>query len=307
MADLVASAPNLTDFSVSVDATLCSLQTLAGGGIGQLPPLGWTEMKPTLPLDCRFGEPCSFMLELVIGGDYVPLRSIGADFEVHMSNYPAQLNDQIVGIGHLISNSSEHWSGTFNNDEAGRRRAQVQATEENAEELSEGREGGAEEIGAAIVGEVGHMDNHIESLNLTRTIIMDDNDDGTVQVTIPASWFSQSGRYDFRIFGTTNYCAVNCSLAENNCACPSGEDCMVKLPPGSCSGDSRCDCSAHTPQLLEFYDKSLWFINMHPIICHDPLARQLVGRRRHLSCAKANTDWCIRREGAHTCCRAGRG
>eukprot|EP01046_Picozoa_sp_COSAG06_P029965 COSAG06_NODE_2819_length_6234_cov_2.814996_1_plen_1898_part_00 len=260
VADLLKTAPKLYDFSVSVDNTLASMQLRSGGGIGPLPDIGWSDMRPTLPLDCRFGQDCGFSLELVVGGtgDYVPLRSVGVDFEVHLSNSPVDLNDQIIGIGHLISNSLEHWSGNFNEAEAGRRR--MQTAHDSAAEMPAVEEIEQAEMENLFTGKVGHFGSHLASLNLTRTIIMEDPDDGTVNVVIPADWFHQSGRYPFRIFGTTNYCAVNDSGT------------MITLPPGSCDSDDRCDCSAHERQLLEFYDKSLWFINMHPIICHDPRA-----------------------------------
>ena len=261
VAQMLSTAPELNDFSVTVDNTLATSIARGGGEIGPLPDIGWTEMKPTLPLDCRFGEPCAFSLELVIGIDYVPLRSMGVDFEIHMTNSPVNLNDQIIEIGHLISNTSEHWSGTFNPAEAGRRRrAQAPATTENAEELSGGEEGNAEGIGSVLTGEIGHLANHLDGLNLNRTLFMTDTDDGWVHAVLPADWFPQTGRYNFRIFGKTNYCQVNESGV------------MSVLPPGSCATDVRCDCDAHQQTLLEFYDKSLWFVNMHPIVCHDTLA-----------------------------------
>ena len=260
VAALFASATYLQDFSVTVDTTLAFMQARAGISNGPLPDIGWTAMHPKLPVDCRFGEQCGFEFTIVVGLDYVPQRSMGIEFEVRMSDSPTDLNDQIISIGHHITNSTGAWSSVVY-DQQGRRRAQ-QADEaddlaqqtEQAEDLDEGG------IEGMLTGETRHMANHSDSLNLTRKVNMVDSDDGYISVTFPADWFHKTGKHDFRVFGTINYCVAN----------ESGK--IVSLPSGSCQTDARCDCSAHVPQLIELYDKSLWFVNMHPIRCSDPLA-----------------------------------
>jgi hypothetical protein len=272
VAQLIASAPKLIDFSIEVDSTTAAVLNRGGGVTGPIPDLGWSPLHPKLPLDCRFGELCAFELLLIIGLDYFPMRSIGVDFVVHMSASPKELNDQIVGINHLISaqqrnGSSHQWDGT--NWHAadyqalvnqGRRRAQQATGDQPQEDLS-----GMGEIDVGdptSAGATGHLGEHVESLNLTLQVLMHDSDDGTMGVVIPPDWFTQTGTYDFRIYATTNYCVANTSGV------------LETLPPGSCVSDPRCAgrCDHHKPQLYELYDKSLWFINMHPIVCHDALA-----------------------------------
>ena len=140
------------------------------------------------------------MLEIVVGIDYVPLRSVGVDFEVHMSNTPADLNDQIIGIGHLISNSSEHWSARsiMRKQDAGVFNAKM-ATPSSADEVD------ADELADAITGRVGHFGDHVDALNLTRTILMDDPDDGTVNVVVPSTGFIRLVAMTFLVFVKPSY------------------------------------------------------------------------------------------------------
>jgi hypothetical protein len=244
LAQLLRSAPKLSDFSFMVDNTLRIAWTeiLQQGAI---PMLVWSQVKPTIPLDCRAGEPCGFELRIVLGIQYRPLRSIGVDFSVRMSPVVDRFDD------HTSSLSSSLFNSTNPQNTTGRRRTQGAITIPIETVEAQVLSNGSKPIVAQVLKKAwvrSELELHLDTLNMT--LPMTDTDDGSVHARFSTAWFPASGRYQFRMFGRNSKCK--------------GRD---TPPPGSGLTPNPMNPTPCMEHLIELADKSLWHINIHPIDC----------------------------------------
>jgi hypothetical protein len=172
VAKMLTSAPKLDDFSLLVDKTL---QNAWHRTIDDLPFLSYSSLVPPTPLTCTIGEECSFTLFLVVWIDYVPLTSIGVDWEVRLSptaTLPSsrrQMDDMGAGTAYFVDRSNFTNSTTANQ----------------------------QPVQTAIA-------EHLKTLNLSAPMV--DTNDGLAHFTFPREWTPTAGRYEFRIFGKRRYC-----------------------------------------------------------------------------------------------------
>ena len=88
LATLLNASYNLKDFSFSSDNMVArALEYSLMQSQHKIPDLGFSSVRPAVPLDCYIGEPCQIHMTVIIGNQLMPMNSIGLNFEVSGSGF----------------------------------------------------------------------------------------------------------------------------------------------------------------------------------------------------------------------------
>ena len=117
---LIDSMHNLRDFSFTSD-DMVARSTQFSIQHGTIPDMAWSNVVPTTPLDCRIGEPCTMTLHILIGISFLPMNSIGLNFELRMDPVPTELDEHTLSFREHLFVIEEERERNRNNSVSGRR------------------------------------------------------------------------------------------------------------------------------------------------------------------------------------------